>query len=116
MQYNVIPTPAFQKDFKYYKKKYKSFHGYMKDIVEELERGNLVGIEVDGLALPENESAYKVRLANPDANKGTSGGFRLLYYVVKDNGDIYLLTVYSKSDREDIPRKEIAELIRRYCA
>lgn len=116
MSYNIIPTPSFKNDFKYYKKKYRRFSDDIEEVVEELINGNLVGDEVDHLGLSGEDSAYKVRIANSSANKGKLGGFRLLYYVIKNDSEIYLLTIYSKSDRENIPADEIRELIRKYCA
>jgi len=57
---------------------------------------------------------YKTRLENPDANKGKSGGFRVIWYLVTSDKEIYPLTIYSKSDEEDISPKEIMGMIKRY--
>lgn len=57
----------------------------------------------------------KVRVANSDTKSGTSNGYRLIYYVVKTDGTIYLLTIYYKKDKENITNKEIQELILKYC-
>ncbi len=58
---------------------------------------------------------FKVRVANSSANVGKSNGFRLIYYVVTEEGDIYLLTIYSKKDDDRIlTDDEIRELIRQY--
>ncbi len=53
---------------------------------------------------------YKVRLKNPSAQRGKSGGFRVIYYVrVVDK--IIMLMVYSKMDRENVPAQEIRDVI-----
>lgn len=36
-------------------------------------------------------------------------------YVIKNDCEIYLLTIYSKKDQEDIPKEEIIRLITTYC-
>ncbi|MBQ7454613.1 MAG: hypothetical protein IJS69_06160, partial [Selenomonadaceae bacterium] len=66
-------------------------------MTDELEQGNLVGDRLEGLDLPQNTAAYKVRIANSSTNVGKSHGFRLIYYVVIEE-KIYLMTIYSKKD------------------
>lgn len=53
---------------------------------------------------------YKVRLKNPSAQRGKSGGFRVIYYVrVVDK--IIMLMVYSKMERENVPAQEIRAVV-----
>ena len=66
--------------------------------------------------MKDNENnVVKVRIANSDTHSGKSNGYRLIYYAVKTDGTIYLLTIYYKKDKENIPNKEIQELILKYC-
>lgn len=66
--------------------------------------------------MKDNENnVLKVRVANSDTNSGKSNGYRLIYYAVKNDGTIYLLTIYHKKDKENITNKEIQELILKYC-
>ena len=76
----------------------------------ELEKGNLVGDKLEGLDLPENTAAYKVRIANSSANVGKSNGFRLIYYLAIAD-EIYLLSIYSKKDDNKIPNDAQIELL-----
>lgn len=115
MQYNVITTTRFKKDLKFYRKKYRSTDDDVGEILEELENGNLLGEDYDNLNLPKDESVYKVRIAIKSIPVGTSGGYRLIYYVVKNNCEIYLLTLYYKGDTQNISPKVIKELIKKYC-
>ncbi|TBL71410.1 hypothetical protein [Paenibacillus thalictri] len=117
MLYNVIPTPVFLRDIEYYKikKKYRHIDDDVSKVVSEIQSGNFIGDEITGLKLPEGESSYKVRAANSDMNVGKSNGYRIIYYVVKNDSDIFLLTIYSKKDREDIPKNEINDIINAYC-
>jgi mRNA-degrading endonuclease RelE of RelBE toxin-antitoxin system len=53
---------------------------------------------------------YKVRLKNPSASKGKSGGFRAIYYVQLADL-VVLLTIYSKTEQVDIPAEAIQDII-----
>lgn len=67
------------------------------------------------LGLDDGGSTYKVRAMNTNAKVGQSNGYRMLYYVIKDEYEIFLLTVYSKKDGERIsPKKEIIDMVRKY--
>ena len=49
------------------------------------------------------------------ADKGKSGGIRVIYYWKRADDEIWLLTVYSKSERDTIPShilRQIAEEIK----
>lgn len=45
MEYNIVPTRQFERDIKQYKKKFKNVADDVNGIVEELEKGNLIGGE-----------------------------------------------------------------------
>jgi len=47
----------------------------------------------------------KVRWALKESGK--SVGVRVIYYNRRDNGEIWLLTLYAKSDRSTIPAHEL---------
>ena len=79
----------------------------------ELEEGNLLGDRVPNIKLKGN-MVYKMRLENPDANNDKSGGFRVIWYLVTSDNEIYPLTIYSKSDQVDISSREISQLVKRY--
>ncbi|WP_429162459.1 hypothetical protein [Desulfitispora alkaliphila] len=110
-------TQQFEKDVRFYKtkKKYKKIDDDIETVVKELELGNLLGDEIKELELPADESTYKVRVANTSANIGKSGGFRLIYYVIKNDLEIFLLTIYSKKDKEDISSSDLTKIIIENC-
>jgi len=113
MEYQVVTTERFEKDVKYYahKKKFSHIMDDIRGIIQELKNGNLLGNEVNDLGLRENESAFKVRAVNTDTKAGQLNGYRLIYYVVKNDHEIYLLTIYYKKDQENIDKKQILKLI-----
>lgn len=118
MCYTVIQTPNFKKDIKYYlKKHYMGILDVVKEIVDEVESGNLVGEVIQDLKLPAGEDTYKVRAVNPDLNKGKSGGYRIIYYAIKNDKEAYMLSIYSKKDSNRILEdRDIVELIKEYCS
>lgn len=109
MSYRIIPTPVFQRDVKYLKKKYHR-------IGSDLERLNSILIDnpAYGDAVPGLEGrVFKARLASSDMGKGKSGGFRIIYYLRSSDNTIYLLTIYAKAYKEDIDPVEIKALLKK---
>lgn len=115
MQYEVIPTPKFEKDLKKLGKKNKDIVDDIEPVLENLEHGKFDGNIIQMHLKDNNNVAIKVRVANTGNNKGKSGGYRLICYAEKENGQVFLLTIYSKNERENITNKEILELILKYC-
>lgn len=116
--YRVIPTERFSKDVKFYVKK-KGFHKIgddIKKVTDQLEKGNLIGDEIPKLKLEVEGHTYKVRTTNTDTKEGQSNGYRIIYYAIKDDKEVYLLTIYYKKDDNRVPsNREIVELVEKYC-
>ena len=49
-------------------------------------------------------------MAIASKGKGKSGGARVITYVLVDDTDVYLLTVYDKSEKDTVPDRELREL------
>lgn len=107
----IIPTPRFEKDIKRLSKKFRKIHNDVDNIINQLEIGILLGEAVTGLTLSNNERVYKCRIPNTSNKRGKSGGFRLIYYVITDDDEIYLLTIYSKTETEDLEAATIRKYI-----
>jgi mRNA-degrading endonuclease RelE of RelBE toxin-antitoxin system len=54
-----------------------------------------------GKVVPGSGGIRKVRWAT--SGKGKSGGVRVIYYFKRQEDEIWLLTIYSKSETENIP-------------
>jgi mRNA-degrading endonuclease RelE of RelBE toxin-antitoxin system len=54
-----------------------------------------------GKVVPGSGGVRKVRWAI--SGKGKSGGVRVIYYFKRQDDEIWLLTIYSKSEKENIP-------------
>jgi hypothetical protein len=66
-----------------------------------------------GISLGAN--LYKIRLANKDKSKGKSGGFRVVTYLIyktEYSTDIYLITLFDKSEESSIDKSELIRLVR----
>ena len=56
----------------------------------------------------------KARAADPARKKGKRGGFRYLYYYIEQDGQIYLLMIFTKDEQDDLTKdqkKTLAKLI-----
>lgn len=79
-------------------------------------QGYLVGTEIPGLKISDHGHIFKVRSINTDTHSGQSNGYRILYYAISEELKIYLLTIYSKKDDNNIPSdNEIISLVNTYC-
>lgn len=70
----IIWSEHFESDVKYYFKK-KRYTKILDDIDKaaiKLRAGNFIGEKLEGLNIPANTSAYKVRLPNSSTNVGKS--------------------------------------------
>jgi mRNA-degrading endonuclease RelE of RelBE toxin-antitoxin system len=67
-----------------------------------------------GDLIPGSGGIRKLRWALPEKNKGKRGGARVIYYFKKQDGEIWLLTLYSKGEVANISAyilKQIAKEI-----
>jgi len=76
-------------------------------------QGFLVRHPETGKVVPGSGGVRKLRWAA--AGKGKSGGVRIIYYYKRQDGEIWLLTIYGKNVMENIPAhvlRQIAEEIK----
>lgn len=100
-------TPEFQHKLKALVKKYRQIQADLQPILEQLQIGASLGNQIPGIG----STVMKVRLKNSDSQRGKSGGYRLIYWIVSTDL-IILLDVYSKSDQSDIEVDEIRKIIK----
>jgi hypothetical protein len=60
---------------------------------------------------PLGKDCYKIRMSITSKSKGKSGGSRVITCVKVVEQDVYLLTIYDKSEKENISDKELDELL-----
>jgi mRNA-degrading endonuclease RelE of RelBE toxin-antitoxin system len=101
---NIVTIPTFEKNAKKIAKRDKLLFKDLQKLFEILTNNPR-----EGTSLGNN--CYKIRIQNSSAKRGKSGGYRVVSYYC-DKEVLGLLTIYSKSDRENIFQNEIDELIR----
>jgi mRNA-degrading endonuclease RelE of RelBE toxin-antitoxin system len=105
MSYKVIVTPRFKRQAKTLLKKYSSLAAELRTFEQEL-----IDNPTRGKSLGHN--AYKIRLAVKSKGKGKSGGLRVITYLITEENEIYLLTIYDKSEIDSVDDKTLKEMIK----
>jgi len=105
MSYNLVALPTFATKLKKLAKKYKKIKSDLQELQKELISNPKIGI-----ALQHN--CYKIRVANSSTPTGKSGGFRVVYYFVNKNNKVFLMTIYSKTQKENLSENELLELLK----
>ena len=101
---NIELSDRFKKEVKRLSKKYRSFTGDIIELIESLKTNPFQGV-------PLRKGAFKIRMKITAKRKGKSGGARVISVVFIEEDELYLLTVYDKSERENITDKELDDLI-----
>ena len=57
-------------------------------------------------------NCYKIRVSIESKGKGKSGGARVITNIVIAEKTVYLLSIYDKSDKENLTDKELKELLK----
>ena len=105
----VIASPVFLNNIKSLAEKYRNIAKNIQPIVAQLGAGEFLGDQIPNVGY----AVFKLRIRNNDAQKGKSGGYRLIYYL-KTNDSIILLTLYSKSEKSDIDTDILKDIIFAY--
>ncbi|MBW4622855.1 MAG: type II toxin-antitoxin system RelE/ParE family toxin [Cyanosarcina radialis HA8281-LM2] len=105
----IVALPTFTRNIRTLKKKYRNILEDLQPILDRLESGETPGDRIPDLGYP----VFKVRVRNTDIQKGKSGGYRLIYYL-KTTTSILLLTLYTKSDRDDVAAADLQDIIEDY--
>ena len=85
------------------------------NVVDDVQRAGklLLANPTAGDVVPGGKGCRKLRVANSDARKGKSGGYRLIYYLIDEpNHEIHLLFIYSKNTQADIPPAHLIWLLK----
>lgn len=105
MNYSIIPTHKFEKEIKRLTKKFPSLKKEYASLIIKLKTNPTFGT-------PLGDDCYKIRLAIASKNKGKSGGARVVTYVVVEDTAVFLLTIYDKSEQDNISDKELKAMIK----
>ena len=107
MKRKIIQSKQFSKTIDGLLKKrqllVEDFNDFQKELIEHPEAGNII-IGTGGVR--------KIRLKS--ASGGKSGGFRVCYYFLTQDNELFLLLIYAKNVQENLTmqeKKELKELV-----
>ena len=104
MSYNIDVTEKFQKELKRLLKKYKSLKEEYAQLISTLQNNPTLGTSI-------GQNCYKIRIAIKSKGTGKSGGARIITNVFIEGTTVYLLTIYDKSEQENITDKDLKQLL-----
>jgi mRNA-degrading endonuclease RelE of RelBE toxin-antitoxin system len=118
MKAEVRVTCSFKRQAKPLLKKYASLSKELEQLENDLSENPYLGTEI-------MEGIYKIRIGIKSKNKGKSGGARIISYheeeativgileQARENAKhiVYLISIYDKSEIENISDSEIRRLI-----
>ena len=104
MKYDVFTVATFEKNAKRLLKKYPSLKNELDKLKSELTANPLMGT-------PIGSNCYKIRIAISSKNKGKSGGGRIITNVYVEGEMVFLITIYDKSEKENLTEAELQELL-----
>ena len=104
MSYKVKTISVFERQFKKLYKKYPSLKHEFSALVSQLSENPLQGTSL-------GKNCFKVRMAIASKGKGKSGGARVITNIVITEETVYLLTIYDKSEKDNVSDSELKELL-----
>ncbi len=104
MSYNVKTIPRFEKDLKRLSKKYRSLKAEYVNLVQGLKQSPEQGT-------PLGNHCYKIRLAIASKGKGKRGGARVIAHLQVVNKNVFLLSIFDKSEEENISESDLNDLL-----
>lgn len=107
MNYNIIPTPDFAKALKALAKRHRSIKDDIRALSRSLQENPFQGDEL-------SPGVRKIRMAITSKGRGKSGGARVITYTIvaaENNGSVYLIDIYDKSDFSTVDVSVIQNII-----
>jgi mRNA-degrading endonuclease RelE of RelBE toxin-antitoxin system len=107
----LVFTEEFLAAVKRLRKRYRHIEDDLRPLLEQVRKGEAPGDQIQGAVFAGvSYKIYKERLPNRDAQRGKSGGYRVIYYL-QSNEVTVMVTIYSKSDQTDIRLDEIESIL-----
>ena len=105
MNVNIVSLDVFNKEIKRLYKKFKQISVDLKILKETLIKNPKAGIEL-------GNNCFKIRLANSSIPTGKRSGFRVIYYYIDQQNNLFLMTIYSKSELDNISDEKLIDIIK----
>ncbi|MDE6576724.1 MAG: addiction module toxin RelE [Muribaculaceae bacterium] len=108
MNYDIIPTPDFERAFKALSKRHRSLKQDLIDFSKSLQENPFQGDEL-------TPGIRKIRMSIKSKGRGKSGGARVITYTLVVNesmGRIYLIDIYDKADFSTVDVALIQKIVK----
>ncbi len=105
MTFSIIPIEKFKKEAKRLVKKYPSLKKELGELSSILEVNPTTGVSL-------GNNTYKIRISIKSKGSGKSSGARVITYLVTENKEVYLLTIYDKGEFDTIDDSTLRKIIR----
>ncbi|HER41235.1 MAG TPA: hypothetical protein ENO10_08445 [Salinimicrobium catena] len=105
MSFKVKTINVFDRQAKRLIKKFPSLKKELQTLIVELAENPTQGT-------PIANDCYKIRLAIASKGRGKAGGARVITHVLFKNDTAYLLSIYDKSEVDNISDKEVLKLLK----
>jgi mRNA-degrading endonuclease RelE of RelBE toxin-antitoxin system len=104
MSYNILLIPPFDRQLKRLCKKYPSLKKEYFELIESLEQNPKQGTNL-------GKNCFKIRLSIASKSKGKRGGARVITNIAIEDTTVYLLSIYDKSEKDNLTDKELSDLL-----
>lgn len=104
MSYNVKTIAVFEKQAKRLIKKYPSLKTELISLITKLKDNPSYGTAL-------GKDCFKIRISIASKGKGKSGGARIITHFIISDSTVYLLSIFDKSEKENLTDIEIRELL-----
>jgi len=104
MGYNVKSIEVFERQAKRLIKKYPSLKTELGTLIKELKENPDSGTSI-------GSNCYKIRISIASKGKGKSGGARVITNFIVSEKNVFLLSIYDKSEKENLTKKELQALL-----
>ncbi len=107
MNFDIIPTPGFEKSFKALAKRHRSLKRDILEFTKSLQNNPFQGDEL-------TPGIRKIRMAITSKGRGRSGGARVITYTMlatENGGRVYLIDIYDKADCSTVDVAVIRKII-----
>ena len=105
MNYNVKFIPKFERELKYLVKRYPSLKSDFSKLLQSLKENPTQGASL-------GNECFKIRMSISSKGKGKSGGARVITCLKVVQETVYLLSIFDKSDHENISNSDLKELLK----
>lgn len=104
MNYKVLPTPRFKNQVKKLKKKFPLIDDELREFEQNISKNPAQGANL-------GNKTYRSKIAAKSIGKG-NGGARVITYIMKEDFEIYLLTIYDRPEVSTVTDKAVEAMVR----